>query len=766
VSLRTRVFFAFSMSAGLVIAIGASSYWLNSEIESRVDGLYSGSGVDLAAIDVRHHGLEIEGYWDERGYFVAREVDLLHGTRRPKLRGAVQAADPGRGTVRMYGTEIAVVPETEFIEGPGAASRLEDLHPGRRIEISATLEDGRWLARKIKTSGVKISDKVKGTPTGVDRDRAGREFDIGGLRVVLPLVSKASTVSALRRLRVATLMTDVLQDLRSAAREVVGRVDGVDGWEHAVTRLPPDSAGSVLSARERLEGVGQAFAVYLDELDPSQRDLYSNGESRDSRLRLLRRQFAALEEQLGSLMVFAARDQVQAIRYLDEVVDPHVEVLMLPAVSALRVDAEETLTDQVREISAWAGATMRVAAAMSLLAVTLALVLGTMVWRSIDAPVRALHNAALRIGSGHLETRVELRADGEFGVLANAFNQMAEELALTTVSVKSLESIFDSIAGILVTLDSERRITNVNRGALELLGYERADLLTRPFELICSGSSDKAVRTALRHAKQGIAVVEELSLVRRDGSAVPVSFSSAEIRASLGSLQGYLCVAQDLSERKAIEEQVHSSLAEKELLLRELHHRVKNNMQVISSLLALQASYCSDPQVAVELEESQRRIQSMALIHEQLHHSAKGDCIDAGAYLESLTSQLGRSFGRPEVIETDTPKLWMGIDQALVCGLIVNELVTNALKHALGSRPTGRIGIALWDEDDGTRVLEVSDDGPGFIRSFAVGQRSLGLTLVTTLAKQLEGRLVVVPGPGTRIRIEFSVDRMVGEVAV
>ncbi|MBW1885004.1 MAG: sensor histidine kinase, partial [Deltaproteobacteria bacterium] len=138
----------------------------------------------------------------------------------------------------------------------------------------------------------------------------------------------------------------------------------------------------------------------------------------------------------------------------------------------------------------------------------------------------------------------------------------------------------------------------------------------------------------------------------------------------------------------------------------------------------------------------------------------------AGAYLESLTSQLGRSFGRPEVIETDTPKLWMGIDQALVCGLIVNELVTNALKHALGSRPTGRIGIALWDEDDGTRVLEVSDDGPGFIRSFAVGQRSLGLTLVTTLAKQLEGRLVVVPGPGTRIRIEFSVDRMVGEVAV
>jgi PAS domain S-box-containing protein len=308
----------------------------------------------------------------------------------------------------------------------------------------------------------------------------------------------------------------------------------------------------------------------------------------------------------------------------------------------------------------------------------------------------------------------------------------------------------------------------VNRGALELLGYERAELLARPFDLICAGSSDEAVRAALRHAKAGIAAVEEVSLVRRDGSAVPVSFSSAEIRASQGPLQGYVCIAQDLSERKAIEEQVRSSLAEKELLLRELHHRVKNNMQVVSSLLAIQASYSADPQAAVELEESQRRIQSMALIHEQLHHSADLGRLDVRAYFESLASHLSRSFGSPSSIEIEVEisNLPLGIDQALVCGLIVNELVTNALKHAFNSRPVGRVGICLWDEADDTRVLEVWDDGPGIEAALDGEDRSLGLTLVATLAKQLAGRLAVVPGQGTRIRIEFPLEHCIGEVAI
>jgi HAMP domain-containing protein len=451
VSLRTLLLLAFGVSVGLIIAVGASSYWLNREIEARVDQLRSGPGADLARIDVRHHGLEIEGFWDERGFFVARELDLLPGKRRPKLRGPVQAIDLDRGTLRVFGMEIRVGANAEFAEGPGAARGIEDLHPGQRIEISARVEEGRWLARKLRTAGVKRSDKIKGTPTRVDLHPTGGALDVDGLRIVLPEADGESAGSALRELRLATLMTVVLQELRSAARELVGRTGG---WDVAETSLPGESDASdapAPTAEERLEGAGQAFAYYLEQLESSVLDPFATGPVEDSPLRLLSQQFNTLEEQLGTLVALSARDLDRASTYLDDVVDPHLGQTMLPVVYALRGDAEETLSDQVREISAWARTTMRVAVASSLLAVIVAMALGAIVWRSIGAPVRALHNAALSIGRGHLETRVELKAPGELGVLANAFDRMAEALAGTTVSVKSLESIFDSIAGIVVT---------------------------------------------------------------------------------------------------------------------------------------------------------------------------------------------------------------------------------------------------------------------------------------------------------------------------
>jgi two-component sensor histidine kinase len=264
---------------------------------------------------------------------------------------------------------------------------------------------------------------------------------------------------------------------------------------------------------------------------------------------------------------------------------------------------------------------------------------------------------------------------------------------------------------------------------------------------------------ALRRAEEGLATVEELTLVRRNGSAVLVSFSGASVRSAGGAVQGYVCIAQDLTEHKQIEEQVRSSLAEKEILLRELHHRVKNNMQVVSSLLAVQAAYSSDPHTTHELEESQGRIQSMALIHEQLHHSSDLARLDVGAYLDSLAAHLARSFGAPGAIavSVDLKRPPPDLDQALVCGLIVNELVTNALKHALkhAAGGEGQIHIDLHDEANGGRVLEVRDNGPGMDAAALEEERTLGLTLVTTLAKQLAGRVSVDTRQGTTFRIEF-----------
>jgi len=748
---------AFSLSLALMLAIGASSYWLSSEIEWRVEHLRARFGADLERVDARHHAVEIEGRWDRSGEFIATEVDLLPGRRRPKLRGALQSVDPSRGSVRLFGVEIAVPHDVEFLAGENAAKATSELRPGQRIEISARLDDdGHWIARKIKSAHVKSSDQVKGTPTRIDLHPGGGMLSIAGIDVMLQTENKPPAGSALRRLRLVTLVVVALKELETAAGELVGRTD--DWKDFSVPSIVSNRKFPASSTMERLGHSRGAFAYSLEQLIafPITEDTPRNQIG--SLAKILGHRFETLEEQLALLEEFAGDNPNRASGYFEKVIAPHIDNAMLPVVDAMRAEAEENLNDEAKGISTWTRNTTRVATVLTLLCVAVTLILGTIVWRSIDAPVSALHRAALRIGEGQFDTRVDLKVDGEFGVLAGAFNQMTEALANTTVSVKSLESIFDSIAGILITMDSDCIMTNVNRGALELLGYQREDLLGRPFELICARFDDGTAEFDFEDNNVGIATVKEIYLVRRDGSAVPVSFSSAEILNSQGTPQGYVCVAQDLTERKEIEAQVHASLAEKDLLLRELHHRVKNNMQVVSSFLAIQASYASNDEVVLELEESQRRIQAMALIHEQLHHATQSGSVDVADYLRSLVHQIGESFGYPGTIEVDLyiHRKTEGVDQALLCGLIVNELVTNSLKHAFGARQQGRSGVGLRDEDDGKRVLEVWDDGPGLVQVSDPDRRSLGLKLVDTLAKSLEGDFIVVPGRGARFRISFD----------
>ncbi|MDE0886292.1 MAG: PAS domain S-box protein [Myxococcota bacterium] len=739
-SLRTTLLIALAVSLGLVGAVGLGSYWLSRDLEARVDALQSRSGTDLARIDVRQHGLEIEGTWDNAGFFLAREMDVLPRIRRPKLRGPLQAVDPEAGTLRLYGTPIEVEAETEITSATGQAESLADLRPGQRVEISARVSAGRWQARKIKTGGIKASNKIKGTPTRVEIDLDGGFIELHGLRVVLAPASEASADSPLRELRLTSLVVIVLQDLQSAARALVAA---------------PGHTDAATAAADQLAQALEALGYYVDQLEPAPAAA-GGGEPPASSLARLGQE---LNDQAATLRGLVKSDPAAAGRWVEEEIEPQIERRIIPAVYALRGEAEESLNDQIREIGIRASTALSAAMALGGFAVLGVLGLGALLYRAIDTPVRALHDAAVELGHGHLETRVHLRAKGEFGVLAEAFNRMAEELASTTVSVTSLESIFDSMAGILIMLGPDRRILNINRGALEFLGYPHEELVGRPFDQVCARSADASLEKALRRAEEGLATVEELTLVRRNGSAVLVSFSGASVRSAGGAVQGYVCIAQDLTEHKQIEEQVRSSLAEKEILLRELHHRVKNNMQVVSSLLAVQAAYSSDPHTTHELEESQGRIQSMALIHEQLHHSSDLARLDVGAYLDSLAAHLARSFGAPGAIavSVDLKRPPPDLDQALVCGLIVNELVTNALKHALkhAAGGEGQIHIDLHDEANGGRVLEVRDNGPGMDAAALEEERTLGLTLVTTLAKQLAGRVSVDTRQGTTFRIEF-----------
>ncbi len=206
------------------------------------------------------------------------------------------------------------------------------------------------------------------------------------------------------------------------------------------------------------------------------------------------------------------------------------------------------------------------------------------------------------------------------------------------------------------------------------------------------------------------------------------------------------------------EEEVRKSLREKEVLLKEVHHRVKNNLQIISSLLNLQIPYIKDVQANALFKESQNRIISMALIHEKLYESESLARIDLAGYIRSLTDNLFQSYGaarlavRPEI---DVANVTLDIDTVIPCGLIINELISNALKHAFPDswRQTGGTGEIRIDlhRDTGRRlVLAVTDNGVGLPEGFDVQKcESLGLKLVGVLVRQLRGVLQIRPGDGT-----------------
>jgi two-component sensor histidine kinase len=211
------------------------------------------------------------------------------------------------------------------------------------------------------------------------------------------------------------------------------------------------------------------------------------------------------------------------------------------------------------------------------------------------------------------------------------------------------------------------------------------------------------------------------------------------------------------------ERRLRTSLEEKEVLLKEIHHRVKNNLQVVSSLLYLQGRRLPAPEVQGVLRESQARVRSMALVHERLYQSGDLASVDFGQYLEALTAHLARTFAPRDTevsVRSEAGGIRLPVDAAIPCGLIVNELCTNAFKHAFMGRAAGRLRVGLV-ERSALLVLEVEDDGIGLpAGATAPSSGSLGLQLVRSLATQLRAELEVDTGPaGTRFMLRFPPPR-------
>lgn len=227
-----------------------------------------------------------------------------------------------------------------------------------------------------------------------------------------------------------------------------------------------------------------------------------------------------------------------------------------------------------------------------------------------------------------------------------------------------------------------------------------------------------------------------------------------------GNLTSIWGVQRDISEKKRSEEALKRSLIEKDILLKEIHHRVKNNLQIVTSLLKLQAGYVNDEKVKQLFRESQNRVQSMSLIHQKLYQTKDLAHIDFKEYIETVTIHLQHSYGILEdrvKIFTDVKNMVMSIDNAIPAGLIINELVSNSLKHAFPGGRNGSIFInAAYDEYNKEYWLLVRDDGIGMKQKPDIeNSSSFGLKLVNTLVKQLEGIIEIVISGGSEFRIHF-----------
>lgn len=251
---------------------------------------------------------------------------------------------------------------------------------------------------------------------------------------------------------------------------------------------------------------------------------------------------------------------------------------------------------------------------------------------------------------------------------------------------------------------------------------------------------------------------EEFRVVRPDNSIRWVHCRAFPVEDQLGIPYRIVGIADDVTHRKRADEKLRSSLREKEILLKEVHHRVKNNLQLVSSLLNLQAGYIRTPEDKELFLESQNRIQSMTLVHEELYRSDDLACVDFCEYLPKLTHKLIAAFAVGKLINltTDIQPVFFPVDTAIPCGLIINELFSNALKHAFPGREEGNVHLSVQRYERIVRIT-VQDDGIGFPLDYdPATARSLGMQLVHSLVDQLGAFLDITVEQGTTFTISFN----------
>jgi PAS domain S-box-containing protein len=288
-----------------------------------------------------------------------------------------------------------------------------------------------------------------------------------------------------------------------------------------------------------------------------------------------------------------------------------------------------------------------------------------------------------------------------------------------------------------------------------MLGHpEGMDLVGREFDEYL-----RPVPSALTHSQTAGAAARTgdhtYEVLRADGIVRFVEMSRTPVELQDGAAE--VAFITDITERRQAERLISESLTEKVTLLKEIHHRVKNNLQVISSLLSLQAGQLDDPRAKEAFEASNRRVISMAMVHEKLYRSGHMSQIDFAQYLSAVAMDLAHAFYSPGVgVKVEAQEIMLSLDLAVPCGLIANELIVNSLKHGFPDGREGVIAASILRRPDGMIEMAIADNGVGLPPGLDVeGLSSMGMTTVRTLVGQIGGTLTVGAGPGSRMSVVF-----------
>ena len=422
--------------------------------------------------------------------------------------------------------------------------------------------------------------------------------------------------------------------------------------------------------------------------------------------------------------------------------------------------------------------------------------------KRISQPILSLADTAKAISERRdYSVRARKGTQDELGLLTDAFNQMLNQIQAQDSALRASEArkgaILESAVDGIITIDHEGRVVEFNPASERMFGYTRDQLIGKEMvESIIPPSLRERHRHGMAHylaTGEGPVLGRrlELTALRADGTEFPVELSITRIGSEdPPTFTGFL---RDITERKRIEQVlrdmnaelerrvatrtaeleaevterrraealIRTALEEKKTLLEEIHHRVKNNLQIISSLLRLQCDFVKNEEDRAMFAESQNRVRTMALVHERLYRSQNLASINFGEHVRDLANMLAGTYRQAAVqiqVFTEAESVSFQLETAIPAGLIVNELVSNALKHAFPDGRRGTLKVSLHSPAPGQLLLSVADDGVGFPPGFDWDQaRSLGLRMVHDLARQIRGTLEICQNGGTTFALSFPV---------